>query len=1229
LGFELPDRSRTVERALTAWLPLLAAAAIVLAAARAPHGVALPSADILALLAVLAALGEAVSVPLVGGRYVSLEAVVQLPMMVFAGPVAAALAGVMGGAVVDAARRRAWPQVFNVGRRALAVLGAGAAWAVAITPPESIGGPLGVGRGETLAGAVVAAVAVYAVVQALLVSVRLSAARGERLRYLLRHYGLWQASTSAALGGCGVALSLLLFGGLTPLEGATLAPLLVAGVGVLLLTVRQHAMQDAAAFHAAAGDLLGTLESGGLLDRLADRVVRIARPDGLWISLRVPGGYAVAIARGLTAEEAGPFAAGILPGAADDALVLRQTLAVHDYARHPHRRHDADRLLGRRVGSALTVPIAAGSELIGVLTLVKSEPDYFTAPQQRLVATLAALAALAMHNARLYEATRRTVGRMEALQQVARDAAAGAEITTVQQMIVDLATETLGAARGALAHFDEATGALATAAYHNLSGESARLTPTLTSSNWRTWTIVEAVRRARPVATEDTLELPGAPAELPPDGSRSMLAVPMMARERVVGAVAISRLERHVWGPEEIELLQAFANEGAVAIENARLSRSTRAQLQRMAALEAISERINSEHDLNAIFELIAGSARDVLGADRCGIFLGEPGLTPTHVFSRGLPDDYVEMAAATVTAGTGAAATVMTRREPMILRDVQSDAQDPEARCGAVRVGYHTLALFPLLYRDRVTGVLRLYHDRVRPYTQADIDLGAAFANQAAIAVENARLFAGTERRARELALLNRVMARITTALRREELFETLVEELHRTLHYPLVAVLTLTDDRTGLRVASRRGYVGDLPSPLPVERGVAGRVARTGVAALVEDVADDPDYLAADARVRQEACVPIFLQGRVAGVINVETTDRVLGRSDVELLTALAGEIAAALHNSALFAEVQSARDELQALHEAAQAVSASLELSTVLESLVSVTCRRFGYDRSAILLTDERGDLEVRAASGTGWDVGARVASWEGPEGQAARDRRPVLTTTPDAPADGARATLAIPLIREGQVIGVFSAGAADPRRLDDRARHTLTTLAGYATVAIENARLYEQTLRLASTDSLTGLANHRAFIEALDQELGRSKRYGLPLSVIMIEIDRFKRYNDTYGHLRGDDVLRMVARILEKEHRKQIDFVSRYGGDEFFVLLPHTPRGTAAEVAERIRRAVEGTPFIVGRDITSVTLSLGVAAFPEDGDNTIALIDAADRRMYTAKQNGGNAVAAAAP
>jgi diguanylate cyclase (GGDEF)-like protein len=145
--------------------------------------------------------------------------------------------------------------------------------------------------------------------------------------------------------------------------------------------------------------------------------------------------------------------------------------------------------------------------------------------------------------------------------------------------------------------------------------------------------------------------------------------------------------------------------------------------------------------------------------------------------------------------------------------------------------------------------------------------------------------------------------------------------------------------------------------------------------------------------------------------------------------------------------------------------------------------------------------------------------------------------------------------------------------------------------------------------------------------MERELERSMRYGLPLALIMIEIDKFKRFNDAYGHLRGDEVIRMIARVLQQEHRAQIDIVARYGGDEFMILLPHTQKVTAAEVAERIRRAAEATPLISAVELASVTLSLGVACYPEDGKSPDALVEAVDRSMYRAKQQGGNAVAVA--
>lgn len=158
------------------------------------------------------------------------------------------------------------------------------------------------------------------------------------------------------------------------------------------------------------------------------------------------------------------------------------------------------------------------------------------------------------------------------------------------------------------------------------------------------------------------------------------------------------------------------------------------------------------------------------------------------------------------------------------------------------------------------------------------------------------------------------------------------------------------------------------------------------------------------------------------------------------------------------------------------------------------------------------------------------------------------------------------------------------------------------------------------RLARTDPLTGLANRYALRQALEQEVGRARRYGLQCAVAVVEIDKFKRFNDRYGHLHGDEVLRRVAMTLSGSSRAS-DLPARFGGDEFVVVLPQTGKGEATRVAERIRADIEEFSLLRG---FGLTVSVGVAAFPDDGLSARDLLEAADVAMYAAKSGGGNSV-----
>lgn len=172
----------------------------------------------------------------------------------------------------------------------------------------------------------------------------------------------------------------------------------------------------------------------------------------------------------------------------------------------------------------------------------------------------------------------------------------------------------------------------------------------------------------------------------------------------------------------------------------------------------------------------------------------------------------------------------------------------------------------------------------------------------------------------------------------------------------------------------------------------------------------------------------------------------------------------------------------------------------------------------------------------------------------------------------------------------------------------------------------SRDFEQQYRLATTDGLTELYNHRYFQEQMRMQVEQSKRYNNNFSLIIIDIDFFKKFNDTFGHQSGDAVLRQVAQTLKRNVRAT-DIVCRYGGEEMSIILPNTSKEEAQSTAEKICRRVADRKFkLAGDKDTNVTISLGVATFPNDGDNASKIIDSADKRLYNAKHNGRNQVGA---
>ena len=208
--------------------------------------------------------------------------------------------------------------------------------------------------------------------------------------------------------------------------------------------------------------------------------------------------------------------------------------------------------------------------------------------------------------------------------------------------------------------------------------------------------------------------------------------------------------------------------------------------------------------------------------------------------------------------------------------------------------------------------------------------------------------------------------------------------------------------------------------------------------------------------------------------------------------------------------------------------------------------------------------------------------------------------------------------LPIKSRGRLIGILALGRKRSGLFYHEDIQLVQSMASQAGIIIENARVYSQAITWANTDGLTELYNHRHFHERIDQEIARGSRFGTVFSLIMVDLDHFKTYNDNYGHLAGDEVLRKVGRCIEGSIRS-VDLAFRYGGEEFTVILPATRLNDAYKAAERIRKTIEAK---ASTGVTPVTASLGISNWPIDGMTKEAIIGRADAALYQAKQAGRN-------
>lgn len=326
------------------------------------------------------------------------------------------------------------------------------------------------------------------------------------------------------------------------------------------------------------------------------------------------------------------------------------------------------------------------------------------------------------------------------------------------------------------------------------------------------------------------------------------------------------------------------------------------------------------------------------------------------------------------------------------------------------------------------------------------------------------------------------------------------------------------------------------------------------------------------------------------------------------------------------------------LKELIDVARTVVSSLDLGHVLQVILSSAMRFADTPAGSVALYDaDKSELTINAHSGLSHEF-VNTGQWEIRPGSltgrtlsggeilfVGDTRKTFYNINPIILKEGIRSLICIPLKVQSRTIGILYLGDFVPREFDRDKLKLLDVLASFASMAVDNAQFHARTRLMAITDALTGLYNRRYFQQMFGRELSRAQRYHKPLSLIMMDVDDFKKFNDTYGHPHGDKVLGVMGDIL-MEALRSTDFAFRYGGEEFIVLLPETDFPNALLAAERLRELVEHESIGELKGIAShgITASVGVVSFPRDGETCEELLNSVDGLLYRAKECGKNRV-----
>lgn len=883
-------------------------------------------------------------------------------------------------------------------------------------------------------------------------------------------------------------------------------------------------------------------------------------------------------------------------------------------------------------------PLVVHGRVIGILNLDRNRPEAFSRREIDLAADLAAHAAIAIENVLLYAESQAHVERLGEIIATTGEIATQLDL----QRALDASARSLARAASASvcaffsAHNDE-TGLRF---WFGLRDETPMPEPADGGLRLADYPLVRAVidtnepARLRQSAT--LTRFAG------PDVSDGLL-LPLPGGTRLLGVVCLAGGEAvRLLNAQQVTMLHLMAQQIGTTLENARLFEESQRQTKELLALLDTSVALSSIVAVDELLDRLYVQVRELMAPDGFGVILNDD--TQGVVEMLFVVENDIQLlefkGMRLKIEEAGLTGWVIRKGRPLLVSDTFDRGQMPVAPRILTDEPTRAWLGVPLTVQDRVIGALTVQSFTPGRFTEDDLRFLQLSTVPVAVALSTANLVGEDQRQSSLGDTLRALAALLTEDVPQAEVFERVLDLLARVVDFDSASLCLMGAD--GMEPVASRG-LSDTPAVREWVRE-RGRVAMQGGqmmrrAVLVVDAQshlNNPSQRALPT-VRAWIGAPLLIRDRLIGTLFVNSTHP-SAYSDADTITvmAFANQAAIAIENASLFETVKQQTTALEAAYRAGLELTRSLALDEVIDAVLTGVMALSPRAIAAHIFLGEAGALRfggARYQSGRA-DAPYAMPREDGLNNTVAHTREMIVAgnvaTHPlfaGLELTWQGAIVGVPLTIGSRLLGTLSLAFDEPQEFSDDALRVLRLLCDQASIAIENANLHMAVTEQSRTDVLSGLPNRRALDERLVEAVRHARRHDSPLSVLMMDLDGYKRINDRYGHLVGDEVLEYIARGLQATAREG-DFLARFGGDEFALLMPDTDPSAAVGAALRMQQAVVDChiPLPDGRP-HHLTISVGVASFPINGTTGLTLLGAADQALYYVKRHNKGAAACA--